>query len=585
MKFCLLPLILGFAVAANAASTTVTGTVTDPDNIAWANGSITFHLVGNGGQSYFCSGTLMTPAQTTVTASLNSSGAFSTTLCPNASVTPVNTQWAITITSAATAPAQTITPTTISGSSQSLSTYINGLIKAIRIPIAFGTRAYADVEIVNPPIGGTYFNLISGVSRTWNGTTWNNSGGGSGGTSVTLENIYSGAGSFTFQHNLNSLYPQVTCYTSSSFAVWTATSVDANDTSITVPSAGTYICTFTATSAIAAAFSVSSSPSTQIYEPTMSGTQSPTFTINQSISGGYSGTASYTDSGLASGMTGVFSPTTITGAGSNTLTISFPFSQTPASTTFSVTGNDGTNSHSTSPTLTVGTINQGMVECWPMTDGTGTTFADGCGTSNIETLQTGTLTWQSTSSLPGLTPLFSATAYTTGVNQTATNFNGATPFSVSAYVNITGAATSERTIASTLDPNNNFIGWEFTIDATGGTAFHLHAFLVNDYPSNAIEVGTTTVLTTATTHRVTMAYDGSKTAAGVAFYIDGILCTNNSPVEDTLTGSLVNTKSVSLGARTDGTQPLIAGVIAYTRIYNRLLSQTDETNYTAAGAR
>lgn len=175
MKFCLLPLILGFAVAANAASTTVTGTVTDPDNIAWTNGSITFHLVGNGGQSYYCSGTLMTPAQLTVTASLNSSAAFSTTLCPNASITPVNTQWAITITSAATAPAQIITPTTVSGSSQSLSTYINGLIKAIRIPIAFGTAAYADIEIVSPPIGGTYFNLISGTGRTWNGTSWSGS--------------------------------------------------------------------------------------------------------------------------------------------------------------------------------------------------------------------------------------------------------------------------------------------------------------------------------------------------------------------------------------------------------------------------
>lgn len=90
----------------------------------------------------------------------------------------------------------------------------------------------------------------SGVSHTGTAYTFTSSGGG--GSSVTLENVYSAPGAFTFAHNLNSVFPQVTCYTrvsgsTYSYASWTASPVDANDTSIGVPSAGDYICAFSAT--------------------------------------------------------------------------------------------------------------------------------------------------------------------------------------------------------------------------------------------------------------------------------------------------------------------------------------------------
>ncbi|HEY1645803.1 MAG TPA: hypothetical protein VGF75_05540, partial [Candidatus Saccharimonadales bacterium] len=178
IRFILLPLILGLVVGAASASTTVTGTVTDPDSTAWANGSITFTLNGTSSQ-YACAGVVMPSSQTTVTLALNGSGAFSGSICPNSTITPVSTQWAIRVCSATTAPCQSITPTTVSGSSQSLTSYINSLIKAIRVPITFGVTAYTDTEIVNPPKGGTYFNLISGLGRFWNGTAWaNNSSSG-----------------------------------------------------------------------------------------------------------------------------------------------------------------------------------------------------------------------------------------------------------------------------------------------------------------------------------------------------------------------------------------------------------------------
>lgn len=420
----------------------------------------------------------------------------------------------------------------------------------------------------------------SGNCPVGNGVTFVSSPCGSGGgSSVTLENTYSAPGSFTFAHNLNSLYPLVTCYTSTGPATWTAASVDANDTSITVPAAGTYICSFSPGGTLASSFSVATSPTSQTFEPTMTGTQHPTFTVNQSITGSYSGTATYSTTGLASGMTGVFSPTTITGAGSNTLTLSFPFSQTPATTSFNATGNDGTNSHSANPSITVGTINSGLVECWPMTDGSGSSFADGCGTSNTETLSTGSLTWASNAGLPGTTATFSSTAVAQGTNQTATNFNGSTPFSVSTWVKLADIS-AYHAIASTLQLSSNDQGWE--VAGGGGDGFSI--FLINNLSAfNHIQVFCTAVPTANTLYNVVWTYDGSKTAAGVIIYVNGTPCAVTVG-ENSLTGAISSTQNVALGGRVDNSEPL-NGIEAYTRIYNRVLSQTDVTNYYGAGPR
>lgn len=164
-------LTIALASAASAQNTTVSGTVTDSDSIAWASGTLMFNITGASGTIY-CNGTKMTPSQLSVVASLDSTGSFSTGVCRNSSITPVSSQWAITVCSAASAPCQNLGNVTIAGSTQSLTSFITAAIKPIRIPIAFGTRAYADGEIVNPPLGGVYFNLTSAVNRTWNGTSW-----------------------------------------------------------------------------------------------------------------------------------------------------------------------------------------------------------------------------------------------------------------------------------------------------------------------------------------------------------------------------------------------------------------------------
>jgi hypothetical protein len=170
-KLILAILTIALASAASAQNTTVSGTVTDSDSIAWASGNITFNLVGASG-TVFCNGVKMTLSQLSVTGALDTTGSFSALVCRNSSITPISSQWAVTVCSAATAPCQNLGPVTISGTTQDLTSFISSTIKAIRISIAPNTRAYSDVEIVSPPLGATYFSLITLTNRTWNGTSW-----------------------------------------------------------------------------------------------------------------------------------------------------------------------------------------------------------------------------------------------------------------------------------------------------------------------------------------------------------------------------------------------------------------------------
>lgn len=397
--------------------------------------------------------------------------------------------------------------------------------------------------------------------------------------SVSLENVYSAPGSFTFQHNLNTYLYQIHClakvngaYTSAS---WTDYPVDANDVSVSVPAAGDYICSFTVAGAIPPDFSIAMTPSSTTFWPTMSGTQQPTFAITQSAISGYSGTAAYSVTGLASGMSGAFSPSSISGSGSSTLTLSFPANQAAATTTFTAQGSDGSKTHSASSSLTIGNINQGLVDCWLGTDGAGSQIADSCGTGNTETLATGSFTWASNAPLPGTTPTFSSTAYTTGTNYTNTNFDGTTPFSVTCWFK--SSAPSAVALVSSLIVSPSFQGWEFS---TYNSDLFFNLYASN---SNHLQVSSNQALSANTLYYAVLTYDGSRTAAGVKFYVNGV-STSTTTFSSTLTSSAANNTPVSLGGRPAGGVPL-NGTMAYVRIYNRVLSPTDVANYYAIGAR
>jgi hypothetical protein len=92
------------------------------------------------------------------------------------------------------------------------------------------------------PIGSTITDSVTGIIYTntnTNGLTWTSTS-----TSVTIEHAFTGAGTFSYAHNLGTSYPLMTCYVNSGSVAYSASNPDVNDIAITVPAAADITCTF-----------------------------------------------------------------------------------------------------------------------------------------------------------------------------------------------------------------------------------------------------------------------------------------------------------------------------------------------------
>jgi hypothetical protein len=96
-------------------------------------------------------------------------------------------------------------------------------------------------------------------------------------------------------------------------------------------------------------FSVSASPASQ----TVVQGSATSYTATVAASGGFTGTVSLSASGLPSGATATFNPTSISGAGSSTMSVTTSASTPAGSYTLTVTGTSGNLTHSTTVTLVV----------------------------------------------------------------------------------------------------------------------------------------------------------------------------------------------------------------------------------------
>jgi kumamolisin len=136
-----------------------------------------------------------------------------------------------------------------------------------------------------------------------------------------------------------------------------------NITVASTTSPGTYPITVTGTSgstvhtttvsltvtSASAGFSISASPSSITVTRGTSGH----VTVSTAVSGGFNSAISLSGSGQGNRVTLGFNPTSITGAGSSTLTITVSRRATTGTRTITVTGTSGTTSHSTTVTLTI----------------------------------------------------------------------------------------------------------------------------------------------------------------------------------------------------------------------------------------
>jgi hypothetical protein len=189
--FFLFTLLL--AVPAALAQTVVSGTIVDQDGVTWQNAVYTFTLqqANTNVPATINGSTTLVP--TPITGVANAAGTFSATLTSYSNITPANTSWLVTICpqTTITAPCVTLAPQIFNGTSVNFSAAITAGLGGLRIPVsvAGGARAYANVEIINPKNGDSYYNVVSNNSLSYLNGTWSVAAGGA----VTSVNGMAGA--------------------------------------------------------------------------------------------------------------------------------------------------------------------------------------------------------------------------------------------------------------------------------------------------------------------------------------------------------------------------------------------------------
>ncbi|MGL6094762.1 MAG: DUF1553 domain-containing protein, partial [Fimbriiglobus sp.] len=147
------------------------------------------------------------------------------------------------------------------------------------------------------------------------------------------------------------------------------------------------------------------------------------------------------------------------------------------------------------------------------------------------------------------------------------NFGTLEPFSVSAWVR-NGKRNQSGAIVSRMDEADNFRGWDLWLQDD-----KIGAHIVSQWPDDAIKVVAKTPLKHNTWHHVTVSYDGTGKAAGVAVSVDGV--PQPTAVEsDTLKTASRTTSPFKLGQRSSGSQVQNVG-LRDLRLYNRGLTGLD----------
>jgi hypothetical protein len=187
MKLLRLFALLFVPALSFAQFTTVTGTVTDPNGLAYANGTISPGLVLPGGTSPTLNGLPYTPPSQPT--GLDGAGKFTMRLADNTVLLPGSTQWTFLVCSAA----GTIQPAggkgpvcfnvpalTISGSSQSITSNISAVALALSTnpgtgtvtssgsPVAGNIPKFTTATNIAPAAASDIVNLFSGCSGTLN---------------------------------------------------------------------------------------------------------------------------------------------------------------------------------------------------------------------------------------------------------------------------------------------------------------------------------------------------------------------------------------------------------------------------------
>ena len=122
------------------------------------------------------------------------------------------------------------------------------------------------------------------------------------------------------------------------------------------------------------------------------------------------------------------------------------------------------------------------------------------------------------------------------------DFDNTDKFSISVWIQL--ASNDIGTVLSKMDDDNAYRGYDLMID--GGK---IAAHFVSHWPDNGFRIASKNPVSLNEWHHLVVTYDGSKRAAGVKLYVDGVSQEIDVTTNNELSGSLKTDKPFHIGRR------------------------------------
>lgn len=226
----------------------------------------------------------------------------------------------------------------------------------------------------------------------------------------------------------------------------------------------------------------------------------------------------------------------------------------------------------------------GLLDGWPMNEGSGTTFFDAATTNptNASFNTSPAITFGAVGGWPSTPATFAGGNGAGDVSVGAPNYqmSGTTPFSVCAWVKATSFPGGGSAIISNLLAPFDHFGWQLSLSASG----QIQAYFAGGAVSgNNLFVQQTTGNSTGANLQTCWTYDGSKTPAGVTIYANGSSVATTT-VDNTLTGN-IGSVAIGLGVIQNGGGGIspFSGTIGYASVWNCVLTAGVISTNNAAG--
>lgn len=226
-----------------------------------------------------------------------------------------------------------------------------------------------------------------------------------------------------------------------------------------------------------------------------------------------------------------------------------------------------------------GTVIPTAIHFWPMNEGSGTTYTDHIGSTNL-TLS-GAVTWGVQAGM-GASPVVTFNGSSTYAQaaslDSSLNFNGTQPMTIAFWIK-SGGISGSMTYVGDLVAGTTYSGYEVTNIASGSYGLIV---VGNNVGTNQMTAATANgALTSNNPTLIVITYTGSLNLAGVKAYSNGAPngVTDSS---GTLTSGATSTVPFLIGRRSNSTN-YYSGYMAYMRVWNVVLTQAQITALNALG--